>query len=149
MKKIGVIAGLLIAVGVATFFGTQKADECEGYACEVEEMKQDDNSQASSGMYVDYSDAALASATENGRAVLFFKANWCSTCSVLDKELINEEGELPIDATILKLDYDKEKELKKKYGVTIQHTLVLVDDEGEEAKKWVGGGIETIKQQIK
>jgi hypothetical protein len=40
--------------------------------------------------------------------------------------------------SILKVDYDKETELKKKYGVTYQHTLVQVDKDGNLIKKWSG-----------
>ncbi len=150
MKKTGLIIGLLIAVGLVAGFATRKVDECQGYSCELELEENGRNSQdeASRGSYVDYSEEALAQAAETGRAVLFFKASWCSTCSVLDEELLNEIGELPPDVTVLKINYDKAKELKKKYNVTIQHTLVQVDEDGEELKKWVGGGVETIKQQL-
>ena len=41
--------------------------------------------------------------------------------------------------TILKLDYDSEIELKEKYGVRIQHTLVQVDNEGNPITGWTGG----------
>jgi hypothetical protein len=51
--------------------------------------------------------------------------------------------------TILKTDYDKETELKKKYGVTYQHTLVQVDKSGNMIKKWSGGGtLDNLLSQI-
>jgi hypothetical protein len=36
------------------------------------------------------------------------------------------------------VDYDNSDELKKKYGVTYQHTLVQVDKDGNLIKKWSG-----------
>ena len=47
------------------------------------------------------------------------------------------------------MNYDTEDELKKQYGITQQHTLVQIDSDGNEVEKWIGGGIETIKQQLK
>ncbi len=143
MKNIFILAAILvIVVGLAV--GLTRPNKISLVKPSTPELVEEIGQES----YVDYSELALANASENGRAVLFFKANWCSTCSALDKELINETGELPEDVTVLKLNYDKEKELKKKYKVIIQHTLVQVDENGEELKKWVGGGVETIKQQL-
>lgn len=38
----------------------------------------------------------------------------------------------------MKVNYDNSKELKTKYGVTYQHTLVQVDKDGKLLKKWAG-----------
>lgn len=96
-----------------------------------------------------YSKDALIKAQQKGRAVVYFWAVWCPTCKVLDAQLKERSNELPEDVTILKTNYDTEKELKKKYQIVQQHTLVQVDKEGNEVTKWIGGGIETIKQQLK
>jgi len=47
--------------------------------------------------------------------------------------------DIPENLTILKADFDSDLELRKKYGVVAQHTFVVVDENGEEIKKWVGG----------
>ena len=98
--------------------------------------------------YYEYSDANLKMASEKGKVVLFFATNWCSTCTELDKELMNEGEKLDEGITVLKLDYDNSLEMKSKYGVTIQHTLVQVDENGNEITKWVGGDIETINKSV-
>lgn len=98
--------------------------------------------------YVAYSDANLVKAQEKGRPVIYFWAVWCPTCKVLDKELIERGSELPNDVTVLKTNYDTEKELKKKYHIVQQHTLVQVDKNGDEVKKWIGGNIDVIKEQL-
>lgn len=99
--------------------------------------------------YVEYSDIALVKASNDGRAVLFFWAPWCSTCSALDDELKEKSNELPEDLTILKVNFDTQKDLKRKYQIVQQHTLVQIDKNGNEITKWVGGNVDLIKQQLK
>jgi len=99
--------------------------------------------------YYDYSIENLELSSEKGKTVLFFATNWCSTCTKLDKELINESEKLKEGITVLKIDFDKDTEFKKKYSVLAQHTLVQVDENGKEITKWVGGDIDTINQSVK
>jgi thiol-disulfide isomerase/thioredoxin len=75
----------------------------------------------------------------DGDVVLFFKADWCPTCIALDKSIIDQSNDIPEHVTILEIDYDNATELRKKYGVTTQHTLVQVDENGEMIAKWTGG----------
>jgi len=100
--------------------------------------------------YLDYSDDALANAQMKGKSVLFFAATtWCQTCSALEEEIIERQTEIPSDITILKVDYDNDKVMNQKYGVTSQHTLVVLDKDGQEVKRWLGGDFDTLLQQIK
>ena len=89
------------------------------------------------GVYADFDQSLLANA-DNGPTVLFFKAAWCTTCNALDRDIEANLDSLPGNVSILKVDYDKETELKKKYGVRIQHTLVQVDSAGNEINQWNG-----------
>lgn len=89
------------------------------------------------GTYVDYNESQVASAATNGDAVLFFHASWCPSCKTLDSSI--SSGEVPAGLTIMKVNYDKENDLRKKYGVTYQHTLVQVDANGDMIQKWSGG----------
>lgn len=93
----------------------------------------------SKGSYENYSPEKIASAAAgDGKALLFFHASWCPTCRALNSDIEKNAAAIPTGVTILKTDYDKEGELKKKYGVTTQHTLVQVDSEGNLVKKWTG-----------
>lgn len=49
---------------------------------------------------------------------------------------MEQEQDIPDDVLILRADYDKEDELKQKYGVTLQHTFVVVDEKGNFIEKW-------------
>lgn len=100
-------------------------------------MKKDDAMMKTSlkGSYEAYSPARLAYANQ-GHVVLFFHASWCPTCRAANENL--SAGSLPDGLLVLKTDYDTSTELKKKYGVTSQHTFVEVDAQGNMKKKWLG-----------
>jgi len=92
--------------------------------------------------YVDYSDKALAKATEkNGKAILFFAAlAWCPSCQAADKDFKANFNKVPSDITILKVDYDTAKSMKQKYAITMQDTFIQVDSNGSELTRWNSGG---------
>ncbi len=105
------------------------------------------NNDSNSGFTM-YSDDLLAKADE-GAVVLFFSASWCPTCRSLKKNLNENLDSIPEDLVILELDYDTELELKQKYGVLVQHTLVQVDSGGNKIKMWTGGNtLQTIIDRI-
>ena len=85
--------------------------------------------------YSEYSEAAVKSAT--GNKVLFFAASWCPSCVSADKTMKSET--IPEGLNVFKVDYDSNVDLRKKYGVTGQHTFVLVNDNMEKVKLMVGG----------
>lgn len=94
------------------------------------------------GKYIEYS-SNLLSENNDKKVIYFFKASWCPTCQALDRNLNNSLGKIPSNTVIIKVDYDsasgatsEELALKPKYGVTYQHTLVQVDSNGNQIKKW-------------
>jgi len=99
--------------------------------------------------YTDYSDLTLANSQLKGTSILFFAATaWCQTCSELEKEILSRVNEIPTDMTILKVDYDNDKAMNAKWSVTSQHTLVVLDENSKEVKRWIGGGFDTLLQQV-
>lgn len=100
--------------------------------------------------YIEYSEEALANAQaqENGRTLLFFRADWCPTCKAAEKDILKNSSQLPEDLIILRTDYDTEIALKEKYDIVYQHTFVQVDSNGNEITKWSGGGVKTILQNL-
>lgn len=99
--------------------------------------------------YLDYSDQNLKLSEKFGKTVLFFAATtWCSNCAALDTEIKKRVSELPSNVTILKVDYDNDNQTKAKYGVTLQTTLVLLDGNGKETKRWIGSTFDDLVQNL-
>lgn len=86
-----------------------------------------------SGQYIDYSADTVANT--DGRKWLFFHAPWCPQCRALEADI--ESRGVPEGLTIFKVDYDTSTDLKQKYGVTLQTTVVEIDDQGNEIEKFV------------
>jgi thiol-disulfide isomerase/thioredoxin len=84
------------------------------------------------GRYVDYSSDLVVSAS--GTKLLFFYAPWCPQCRALDASI--KSSTLPDNLTIFKVDYDSNQPLRAKYGVTIQTTVVKIDDVGDKVTSY-------------
>lgn len=103
---------------------------------------------ATGGRYERYT-PELVAASEGKDIVIFFKANWCPSCRLLDAHIKANRDRIPENVLILEADYDREGDLKRTYGVTVQHTLVLVASDGSLRKKWSGGGtLESILREL-
>ncbi len=104
---------------------------------------------SSQGKYVDYTEQSLQESADTKR-VVFFHAPWCSTCNFYEGQI--EDQGVPSGVTILKVDYDSETELKELYGVNIQSTFVLLDENGEVKNSWPFArglsGIQDLYEQV-
>lgn len=173
MNKIAIAAVVVLAALGAgyVYFSGQESDSMEDVAMAKEEaiktdsmedgmddpvkkddmkddMSEDMDSSMTSGTYEAYVPEKLARA-ETGKVVLFFKASWCPTCRALDADIKASLDDLPDGLTILEVDYDTATELRQKYGVTNQHTLVQVDSKGDQITKWSGGlTLETVLEKL-
>ena len=133
--------------------GLNAIEEAEGIAQDAEETAVETNSEAavaeqavSAGTYIDYSEGVLAQGPET--QVLFFHAAWCPSCRTLEKNILDEKS-LPEGVAVYKVDYDSNPDLKAKYEVRTQHTLVQVDREGNMITKWSGGNnTESVLKKI-
>jgi thiol-disulfide isomerase/thioredoxin len=89
--------------------------------------------------YMNYDVSKLQEALATGQKVaLFFHASWCPSCRALDSAINTEISTIPADTLIVKVDYDTNTELKQKYGVTSQHTTVLIDRDMNLVSKKLG-----------
>jgi thioredoxin 1 len=136
-----IVAMLLIlaAFGAYSYSSRDSQDLVTGTqntrAEEVKQMTEPVPIQANAGSYETFAPEKLARA-QSGKVVIFFRASWCPTCRNLDADIRKNTSSIPANVTILDLDYDTAGELKRKYAVTYQHTLVQVDAKGELVKKW-------------
>jgi thiol-disulfide isomerase/thioredoxin len=97
------------------------------------------------GRYAVYTPEGVSST--KGTKILFFYATWCPQCRALEADI--KAGKIPDDVTIFKVDYDNNQSLRQKYGVSLQTTLVKVDDTGTLLKKFVAYDEPTLRALIK
>ncbi len=89
--------------------------------------------------YMDFTPDILASALVAGKKViLYFHADWCPTCVALEKDIAANPNGIPVDTLLLKIDYDTESELKRKYKVVTQHTNIYLNWDGTEESRLLG-----------
>jgi len=84
------------------------------------------------GQYVEYYDGIIQATS--GEKVLFFHADWCIQCRRLEDD-ITAQG-VPSGVTIIEVDFDNSQDLRSKYSVNQQTTLVRVGNTGEELAKY-------------
>lgn len=120
---------------------------------DTEMMTETDEAMMSDSSYLPFSPSVLLD-TADAKRVLFFYADWCPTCRPVNEELETNQDKIPDDVRIIRVNYNDsetdqvEKDLAKKYGITYQHTFVLIDSEGNEVKKWNGGSLRDIITNI-
>ena len=113
-----------------------------------EKMAEEESSTVKNeGAYVDYTEDAFNQNKDKNR-VLYFHADWCPICRPLDQAFQTRTNEIPTGYVIFKTNYDTETSLKTKYGITYQHTFVLVDEDGNEVKKWSGGDFDEVIEML-
>jgi len=79
-----------------------------------------------------YTAAALTQAQKANQPVaLHFHADWCPTCRAQEKVLQELKSEAGLDLTVLVANYDTEKDLKRRFNVRAQSTLVVLHGEKE------------------
>ena len=85
-----------------------------------------------------YSAQTLAQKQQAGEAVsLHFHAKWCPTCLVQEKAFNTFKGDATVPGTLLVVDHDQERELKRQMGIRSQSTLIVF--KGQEQKHRSGG----------
>lgn len=101
--------------------------------------------------YFEGEEAALKAAAMDKRTpVYFFAASWCPTCKGTYEDIRKNAAAIPSDLRIIFVNYDTEKELKAKYGVTYQHTFVVPDGMGKAVRTWSGSaGVADIAAKAK
>ncbi len=154
-----IVFGLLVCIIIVVFLSRpsiSKRSEVDEIVASTQSMKtaDEDPSVATSSRYITYSPTALQN-TSGKKRVLFFYASWCPTCRPADKEFQSNAERIPEEIQLFRVNYNdsdtdaSEKELARQYGVTYQHTFVLIDGDGKEIKKWNGGQLEELLENSK
>ena len=66
------------------------------------------------------------------QVVLNFAASRCPLCNALKADLEENEANIPENLVIFDIDYDANDDLKRDRTVTSQHTLIYLDNKGDE-----------------
>jgi thiol-disulfide isomerase/thioredoxin len=113
-------------------------------------MKKEDVMTKTPWSYTSYNATSVSKALSEGKkVVLFFHAWRCPSCRSLDKEITAWISSLPANTIVFKVDYDASDDLKKKYGVKSQHTLVSLDKSENTISKNQWGDLGDLISMIK
>lgn len=91
---------------------------------------------------------ARPSSYASQKLVYFFHAQWCSICRAIESDLKADTSIIPAGVTIIETDFDTERDLRTRFGVTNQYTFVQVDASGNEIKQWSATSAERALSQI-
>ncbi len=143
MNKAFIVVGALIVLGIGTVViagGSSNDELAQVTQPSSQDVSQQETTELSPveqpGSYVELASLEATAAADDTR-IVFFKADWCITCNSLEKDIQENLGSIPADVVIARANYDTELDLRKKYDVRLQHTLVQIDAEGNLIKKWV------------
>jgi len=136
MKR-SILSILLVLLGILLW--ARGSVDAEAEALDIDSL--------TNGKYMWFSEESFNRHSDKNR-VLFFHAAWCPTCRKAQKELIEEFSTIPSDAVVFKIDYDNNPDLKNKYGITRQHTFVIVDSSGKVLITWNGGDTEKVVEEL-
>jgi len=65
---------------------------------------------------------------------LHFHAEWCSTCKAQEKVFNGWKGDASVPGTLLVVDYDNARDLRKQMGVRGQSTVISFKGSSEKAR---------------
>lgn len=160
MRKTWIVIGIIVIVigGAMAYLllsgspSSQPASTDTGQASDLpagpnpeSQIPNTQQSPATPGTYTSYNQEVFAKTT--GRRVLFFYAAWCPQCRALEQSI--QSGTIPSGVTIFKVDYDTSVDLRQKYGVSLQTTLVEIGVHGNEVGKYVAYDTPTLEAVIK
>ena len=112
------------------------------------ETKTETTTQTEAPEYIAYSQEKYDELLGKKPFALFFHAPWCPTCRGMEKAITEELTTFPKGAKILKADFDSEKALKEKYGITVQSTVVIIDAEGKALKTLAAPDNEELIEEL-
>ena len=97
-----------------------------------------------------YSAEALAAAEKAGQPVaLHFHADWCPVCRAQENVFDMLETDPEFAMTLLVVDYDKERELKRRLNVATQSTLIVFRGTAERSRSTGEKSAEKLKAVLR
>ena len=94
-------------------------------------------SPSSSSRYLAYSSSAFDQQADKDRWLFFYLAS-CPKCVALDENIVANQLDIPAEVVIFKVDFSQQQDLRQRYGVTLQTTVLVTDAKGQERQRFVG-----------
>lgn len=139
-KKISVLLIVSLLLVGCGFLATTKTD--------MQEADEEMAGYAANGSYEEYSSKRFSELHGNEKFILFFSADWCPLCRVLEGK-IKKDMDVLNGHAVLEANYDKEVELKKEYSVLVQTTMIFFNADGTIADKKVNPRLSMIEEFFK
>lgn len=145
-----VLVSMIAVLMVMIFIKTNNKQQAAKTESETSQPAPPAEQQPASNQLITYDQYQADPAKYNTDKIVFnFSAKWCPSCVALGKNLEENIDSIPKDLTIVEVDYDIYNDFKKQYSVTYQHSLILVDQSGNEIKRWSGGNtLQSIVDQV-
>lgn len=149
MKKLTLLTISLLFLSACSLLNTTNVTSepeiiMEKPHIEVVEEKTMESPDVTEEVYISYTEEKFNELKGNESFALFFHAGWCPTCRKLDNDIKASVDDLA-SIKILKIDYDTSEEMKKEYGIRIQHTVVFFNEDGSVAETDIGTSLKDIK----
>jgi len=81
--------------------------------------------------------------------VLFFHVDWYPACTTIHENISTGIHDFPENTKIFKTNFDTEKDLRKKFDIDVQCTVVVVDKNGAVSDRLIEPTNETLIEAIK
>ena len=99
-------------------------------------------------LYTDFTQERYSELLGKKPFAIFFHASWCPDCVNLEKQIKANIKKLPTETVILKANFDTESKLKQDYGITVQSTVVMIDENGSAMPTLFGPSFDDLKTAI-
>jgi thiol-disulfide isomerase/thioredoxin len=98
--------------------------------------------------YLDFNQELYEELLGQRAITLYFHADWCPTCVVIEEYLLDHLYSFPAGGIFLAVDYDTETELIDEYGVSTQYTFVILDEDAEIVESYVTNNVAYVRQAM-
>ncbi|MDA1061004.1 MAG: thioredoxin family protein [bacterium] len=112
-------------------------------------MEVEESASLEKAQYLTYSKSKYDELIGKEPMVLFFHAQWCSTCLGLEADIKDDLANFPDGTKIIQVDFDTELGLRKEYGINVQSSLIVLDGEGNVRSALLAPSIRDLKSAIK
>ena len=132
--------GALVILGALGFFLFSRGGEENGGGS----GNGSNASQQAESSYIDWNktgwNQTSFEAESDQQRWIYFHADWCPDCIALNADIEANLADIPEGVLIYKISFDDNQDLRQRYGITSQTTIIAVDSEGEKTGEILATG---------